>query len=189
MRAPHSRLRSSLLISALACSLLATGCASAEPPPRSETAGPDVKRSPESGNVFGNIETLSGSEEWQSATEEYDRCMLEYGWASREGPGGMIFGFPEGQEDAFAASDRQCNISSGRDDIVAEATLTTEELQDGHDWAVALTKCLTDNGYEVPPAPTLQAFIELEGGWSPYLFLQGNVADEAMEVCPQQLDQ
>lgn len=183
---PTRSFRSSLAVTALcAVAFLTAGCVA------SDTSSPDIGAPPsaepplQDPGFLGNAESFGGSEEWNAATAEYDQCMRDAGWEWREGPGGTIFGFAVGQEDAFAASDLECNEQSGRSDIVANATISPEEMQDGYDAIVLLTACLSENGYSPPTPPSVQAFSELEGNWSPYMFIDESVIADALEICPQ----
>lgn len=135
---------------------------------------------------LGNIEDPSTlSPEWLEATARYDRCMKEDGWAFRDGPAGAVFGFPEGQAEAFAAAERRCEADSGRDALSVGTAFTEEELARGHEALVDSWKCMTALGFELNPAPSLQSFIDGGAVWSPYGELSIEDADVALKSCPQ----
>lgn len=180
MSVRYHELRPRSIVALLVGVLLFSGCAS--------EADTDLQSSPgvDEAPPQSNIEILAGgSSEWLAATAEYNACMKEMGWDYRESDAGTVFGFPVGQEDAFHQSDRDCNDRSGRSDLSVERVITQDEYQRGYESMLELRTCLSEYGIETPAAPTLQSFVESGGQWSPYLFVQEDAIDDALEVCPQ----
>lgn len=180
----EGRKSSSAAIS-IAVVVVLSGCTVTADPPVVELppAPPPLSQN---GMPLGNIEDPSTlSPEWLDATARYDRCMKEDGWAFRDGPAGAVFGFPEGQADAFAESERRCEVESGREGLTAGAPLTDDELERGHAALLASWQCMTGLGFNLAPPPSLQSFIDEDAIWTPYAALTPTEFDEAVESCPQ----
>lgn len=180
MTAIHHHRSSWSVLGALVAVLVLGGCTNPEDVTTQQTPGVD-RAPPQS-----NIEILAGgSSEWLAATAEYNACMKEMGWNYRESDAGTVFGFPVGQEDAFHESERDCNDRSGRSDLNAERVITQDEYQRGYESMLDTRTCLSEYDIETPAAPTVQSFVESGGQWSPYLLVQDDAIDDALEACPQ----
>ena len=178
-------LRAILATSTLATVVALGGCSVVPDPSTSEPAPPPPPTA-QGGMPLGNVEDPSTlSPEWLAATARYDRCMKEDGWAFRDGPAGAVFGFPEGQAEAFAASEQRCEAESGRQGLAAGAAFTHEELERGHAALLASWQCLTSLGVDLAPPPSLQAFVDDGAVWSPFAELSPAEFDQTAETCPQ----
>lgn len=125
--------------------------------------------------------------------EVYDlliACMAEEGWHGEVRDGGIQFsGTPPDQRPALREAMAECEREVGLPD---PSTFTEEDLRRQHAFKVDLRECLVDEGYDLPPAPTVEAFLDMQGAWTPYgdMFHLGFADDHAewtrlQVVCPQ----
>jgi hypothetical protein len=115
------------------------------------------------------------------------RCMQQKGWDVSMGRGGGVTAeLPSEQIDQYDAAQAECgfDVADGGDVV-----LTDEMLNDGYALQVDTFDCLREEGYDVlSDPPTLQAYIDRRGSWTPYGELPAMPEDEwiqIQEVCPQ----
>ncbi|WP_166345308.1 hypothetical protein [Phytoactinopolyspora limicola] len=100
------------------------------------------------------------------------RCLSDKGWdvAANE-QGGVSYELPSDQEERFYEDSDQCLKEIGYDD---DAFFTTEYLDRDYDLRVENAACIEALGYELPDAPSRQAFIDQTindrfASWEPIL--------------------
>ncbi|MCC7128624.1 MAG: hypothetical protein IT192_07400 [Microbacteriaceae bacterium] len=115
----------------------------------------------------------------------FAECMEARGWEAtvNETDGGVSFSVPPEQSEVFQKDAKECQSQ-----IPIRPWVEEDYEQHFQDLTVVAT-CLQDHGFEVPPRPSLQSFIEdYKKGlpWDPYAI---TVADgdfpQAVELCPQ----
>ena len=176
-------------MSLLLVTLAAIALVSCSSPPLDDAIHPTAppEWTPETSPDEARVSELGGgSHEWLRASESYVRCMIDDGWDYRETDSGTIFGFPVGQEDAFAEADALCSIASGQNAIIEGSAPTVESFRAGYAAALALRDCIQAQGVSVAQPPSEQSFIESGGRWSPYLGLDDELTDTLLSECPQQ---
>lgn len=123
----------------------------------------------------------------EKALEAFFYCMVDRGWElTRVGDtwldGFESGGIPEEQWDAYQADDQECGEISGRADLGAPS-VSVEEAGSLYDLFIGVADCVRGLGYDVPEAPSRQAFVdglvsypipiwhphELNGVWRPDL--------------------
>lgn len=128
-----------------------------------------------------------------SASDGYDfardfsECMGNLGWSvTPNDDGGVSSAIPPGQKSAYDAARDQCAELIG---TYGHAPLTEAELRTVYRAQLATRDCLLDLGYDVPEPPSEQAFLDLEGAWSPYMDLPSGALDQTFDevtgACPQ----
>lgn len=114
--------------------------------------------------------------------------MRDRGWTTDvEADGGVVSEYPPEQEDQYTEDLTACL------EIVGPARAieyTQEQYETLYDSAIEAQQCLLEEfGYETPRAPSLEAYIEQQGGWSPFALLPDDMSAEEFleiqEVCPQ----
>ncbi|HZD22176.1 MAG TPA: hypothetical protein VE569_02065 [Acidimicrobiia bacterium] len=124
-------------------------------------------------------------------------CLTEQGIPVRaDGANGILFGdVPVAQARAQAEALYRCKVRFPTDPLFNEP-VNEEQLRFLYEYQVGdLTACLESEGYSVPPAPSLESFIESythPGGdvWSPYPTEDPRLEQPAEwhrlnKVCPQ----
>lgn len=114
-------------------------------------------------------------------------CMQEKGWDVSIGRGGGVTAeYPEEQTDQYEAAQAACGAEIPS---VGDVVLTDEMLNDGYALQVNTLDCLRGEGYDgLSDPPTLQAYIDDRGSWTPYGELPAMPEDEwiqIQETCPQ----
>lgn len=143
------------------------GCAAQPPPPVVKEPEPPVVM------LGGHTDPM------------FVQCMLDAGWESHEmANGGVIFGAPEGQGTAFDNSELECMNNAGIAPTPVTSPLTDEELRQAYDSTVILRNCLSDAGFEVADPPSIQAYIESEGEWTPLAELPPESLLGVEAICP-----
>ena len=127
----------------------------------------------------------------QEAREKVVDCLQERGWdVVLEADGWSMEGATAEQADAYERDQRECQELSGANDIPVPP-LTDERLEELYAYEVELAECLRAEGYDIPEAPSEQAFVELyttEDAWYAYRFVTPTSEDawKALQVsCPQ----
>jgi len=155
--------------------LLVAGCSSDNQQPRPET------------------KTAEQSSEMLDASVA---CMRERGWdiEVREDESWYAPGVSEEQYDAYVADTNECREAN--ETIEQPEDVSAERWKNGYDAVLASAECLRDQGYDIPKAPSFQAwkdtFFVGDGAnqWLPWSFVPvpSMSADEFTsleENCPQ----
>ncbi|WP_157156290.1 hypothetical protein [Diaminobutyricimonas sp. LJ205] len=96
-----------------------------------------------------------------------------------------MFGYPVGQDEAFAESDAACMKGAGIEEVLAAAPPREEVLLKGHQAVINMRACLVENGWDIPAAPSLQTYVESDGAFTPYEHVPLADFSAAEKVCPQ----
>ncbi len=123
----------------------------------------------------------------QDAGRQLADCMKDRGWKTDvEADGGVVSEYPPEQEDRYTDDLHTCIEIVGPAEPIEYSQRQYEALYAS---TLEAQQCLLDKfGYETPKAPSLDAFIELKGAWSPFNLLPDISAEEFLEiqeVCPQ----
>lgn len=123
-------------------------------------------------------------------------CMRERGWdiEVREDDSWYAPGVSEEQYDAYVADTNECQEQN--ETIEQPEDVSAERWKNGYDAVVESAECLRDQGYDIPKAPSFQAWKDsfFAGGganqWLPWGFVPvpSMSADEFTsleKVCPQ----
>ncbi len=144
-----------------------SGCAAQPPPPVVKEPEPPVVM------LGGHTDPV------------FVQCMLDAGWESHEmANGGVIFGAPEGQGTAFADSERECMNSAKIAPTPVISPLTEEEFRQAYDSTVIVRNCLSGAGFDVADPPSIQAYIEADGEWTPLAELPPESLLGVEAICP-----
>lgn len=114
-------------------------------------------------------------------------CLRDAGWNPQIAPdGGIGVGVPLGQEDQYESDSETCWAlvhSPPFDEISAQ----DREIYYGQ--LVELRECIIGLGIELPVAPTFQAWVDMDGAWSPYGDFRPSAFPERIDGvktnCPQ----
>jgi hypothetical protein len=129
-------------------------------------------------------------DEWSAVTA---KCMQDEGWSDTKAmsDGVEYGGIPESQVGAFYLSQYTCSAKYPLDPKY-NVPLTDERLGALYDYfADELQPCLEAEGYETPPAPSRETFIESyaeTGGWNLYETVAAGGQSEWNAInkkCPQ----
>jgi hypothetical protein len=118
-------------------------------------------------------------------------CLRERGWdVNLEVDGWSMEGVSEQQSDAYSRDQGECQDLSGLNDI-SVPPLTDDRLKDIYAYEVELADCLRSEGYDIPEAPSEQAFMDrytTEDAWFAYKFVEPTSEERwtALQTsCPQ----
>lgn len=118
--------------------------------------------------------------------KRYAACLAEYGFEATPGSGGSLEAqIPASQEDVYYRARDACVASLGYD---SEPQLTDDQLRTGYALMVEARQCLTTLGYDLPPEPSLQTYIDDGGAYTPFADLSNAALmklDEIERHCPQ----
>jgi hypothetical protein len=113
---------------------------------------------------------------------EFSACMSERGWTvSIESDGGVVGEYPESQRAIYELDTAECSNAAGADVVPTEA-----QFEAGYKALLANRECIVGEGYDLPEAPTYQAWREIDGKWNPFLDLPeitGEQLDALIAVC------
>lgn len=112
-------------------------------------------------------------------------CMSDQGWEVEIIDGATAAEVPDSQMDSYLRAVSECSNILG---FTTPRELTDEELKLAFEAQVANRSCLMELGYELPEGPTLQAYIDAKGAWTPFSDLPDLDPDEFASVereCPQ----
>lgn len=126
-------------------------------------------------------------------SDSYVTCLRQNGIHAELMPDGAVFWIaPENQLEAYDAIDARCLAEAEERFPLAPAPTTSEEIAAFYEQLLETAQCLIREGYEPPPAPSLQTFVETfheaEGPWHPYQSIRSLNAEEwhrINEACPQ----
>ena len=114
-------------------------------------------------------------------------CLRDAGWNPRIEPDGSVnVEVPQGQEEQFETANKNCwSLVEMRtfDDY------SHEERLDVYDGFLDLRHCIIEQGVDLPAAPSFQAWVDMNGVWSPYADVPRDVfmgvGQELLKECPQ----
>lgn len=113
-------------------------------------------------------------------------CLISKGWeVEARDDGGITAEYPTDQHDRYTEDVESCNSEHGLDRY---AELTEAQYEHLYNALLESKKCLANNGYSTPPAPTFAAFVDSKGMWSPFAELDDISARDFTELerhCPQ----
>ena len=160
-RLPTLVLRAGLLM-AVATPALLTGCAGEEP-----------------------REPTSHATSAEDATNRQSACLRDRGWEVSITDDGAISisssSVSEEQLDLYRKDAEEC----GEGLLPDPAAFTDEQWSEMYTAVTNSADCLAKQGYEAPDRPTLQAFIDMDGGWSPYSEIDTYDFERLEDLCPQ----
>ncbi|TFD49591.1 hypothetical protein E3T55_10960 [Cryobacterium frigoriphilum] len=115
--------------------------------------------------------------------ERMVQCLSDRGWdAVLSSDGGIESSFPSEQEEVYSADVDDCFDVTGVNQV---RTLNTDEFKKGYDLMSSSLECLRATGLDLPDAPSYQAFVDSNAGYTPYRDLPDELYDELIEACPQ----
>lgn len=112
-------------------------------------------------------------------------CMSERGWEVEIIDGATAAEVPDAQMDSYVQAVSECSEILG---FTTPRELTDDDLGLAFEAQVANRSCLIELGYDLPKAPTLQAYVDSNGAWTPYSDLPDLDPDAFASVereCPQ----
>ncbi len=131
---------------------------------------------------------------WEHYIRDMVRCLTDKGWEidDRGDSYGVHGGVPIAQVDQFDADKAECEARFGYDQLPGPS-VSHDEAAELYDLLLVVADCVRALGYDVPPAPSKQAFVEQLvdhpiPSWHPYdkVFQRGNRAEiqRLEEECP-----
>lgn len=124
-------------------------------------------------------------EQVQEHLRYLETCMREMGFEMTfDGVSGFVID-PGSQQEAFDTALTEC------DDLAdAEAPQPSKvDRETAYRMALAIEECLESEGFEIPDAPSLDAYLESwgSGPWHPYQYipLRGEALADLNKLCPQ----
>lgn len=130
----------------------------------STTEEPAAPSSPEETDQWAG-----DSESWE---DDVVGCLQEKGWDASVAPeGGFEAAFPTDQEEQYRADVEACHDELG--DAMDPPPMSSEEVERAYDMLLDVATCVRGLGFEVPEAPSKQAYVEHLvnngiGPWHPY---------------------
>lgn len=120
-------------------------------------------------------------------------CYREQGWeVSENQPGapGFEIRIPEGQWDALQEAKMHCErVLEERGH--AFRVFTPQDIANFYGYMVDRYECLVAAGFDVPPPPSLEVYLETyhtgQDHWDPYGHVPHHLGREAGAACPQNL--
>jgi hypothetical protein len=118
-------------------------------------------------------------------------CLQERGWdVVLESDGWSIEGTNAEQAESYTQDQEACQEETGFNDLKGPP-LTEAQMKDLYKFEVDLAECLRREGYEIPDAPSEQAFIDrytTTDAWYAYRTVEPTSEEswnELQETCPQ----
>jgi len=117
------------------------------------------------------------------------RCLNDKGWDVAVGEDfGVSWEGPSAQIEQFQAAVQECRELVGTS--VPQRKLSDEMLRTAYGMQLDTLECLRREGYQgFSEPPTLQAYIDGRGQWTPYSELPLDISEpdwrHILEVCPQ----
>lgn len=133
---------------------------------------------------------LVGLEEWPDAMAE---CLNAEGFDAVAQDGGVGASAPIGQDLPFALAYYVCSVEYPINPRVM-VPLVDDQIRYLHEYYTqVMTPCVQAEGYDVPPAPSLQTYVSTygqPGSWNPYeLVAEAAISEEEWRrinrLCPQ----
>ncbi|WP_130485422.1 hypothetical protein [Microcella putealis] len=122
------------------------------------------------------------------AAELRAACLTERGWDVVVAPDNAVAAeIPADQMDVYVRDSEECGEGLAPD----RQSFTTEQWGEWYALAIEAADCLADEGFAVDDRPSLQAFTDANGDWSPHiaLFEAGLISSSQIEnlreTCPQ----
>ncbi len=173
-RPPSLMLRAGLLTAAATLALL-TGCSAME------------RREPTSHPISAEKlpEPTSHATSAEDATNRQSACLRDRGWAVSITDDGAI------SVSSSSVSEEQLDLYRKDAEQCGEGLLPDPATFDDNQWSEMYTAvmdsadCLAKQGYEAPNRPSLQAFIDVAGDWSPYSEIDTYDFERLEDLCPQ----
>lgn len=121
------------------------------------------------------------------AAEIVSQCLQDKGWNAEAGDdGGVGVAVPKEQAEKYELDEAECWATV---ETPTFDDLSSADRSDFYDRLVALRGCLLDFGLTLPPPPSFQAWVDMEGAWSPYIDIDPTVMQDSYEeieaACPQ----
>lgn len=126
-----------------------------------------------------------------SRTDFIVGCLREGGVPAEALPDGMVlWQAQEDQLEAFDAIEMRCIAEADQRFPVPAAPVTREERSAFYEQLLETAECLRAEGYEPPPAPSLETFLDTYDAspWHPYESVHPGALEEWYRinaVCPQ----
>ncbi len=165
----------------------ATVSETAEPPLRPL---PPIRGTPDVTFVAGSLE--EAKRQGEAWFRRYTQCLIDGNWPvtmNSAVDGFTVGSIPAEQRAAFWEADIECQQRAGPRPVAPPAT--EEEIAEIYRQLLGVASCLRAQGYEIDPAPSLEAFIDSyeTGPWHPYLSLPDDISaaewNRLERVCPQ----
>jgi hypothetical protein len=129
--------------------------------------------------------SAGAADPWEHYIRDMVRCLTDKGWDIDDGGDGygVHGGVPLAQVDQFDADKDACQARFGYDQLPGPS-VSHDEAEDIYDLLLGVADCVRALGYDVPPPPSKQAFVEQLvahpiPSWHPYdeVFQRGNPAE------------
>jgi hypothetical protein len=118
----------------------------------------------------------------QEAADRQSACLRDRGWAvTITADGGISSSVSEEQMDVYRQDIEEC----GKGLLPDRAKFTDEQWSEMYAAVIESADCLAEQGYEAPETPSLQAFIDLNGDWSPHSTIDTYEFERLEALCPQ----
>lgn len=117
-------------------------------------------------------------------------CFRDQGWEASVTDFGLEIRIPEGQFDALQSTRAHC------DRVVEELgygpkEFAEQDIANFYGYMVDRYQCLSEAGYDLPPPPSLEVYLETyhasEDHWDPYGHVPHHRVRDALDACPQDL--
>lgn len=195
LRAGRACTRGSALVAgAASLALLLTGCfTTLQPPSGLDAAERDALQRQSLDDIWSaynlfaydrptpEVEEYVGVDDWPGVMAD---CMNDDGWSDYVASGGGVTS-PSGPDAQESIDWYEC---FARFPIDPQETgyLSAEQREYIYDWyGEWLMPCITAEGYEIGTRPTRDTFVEVPeqwSGWSPYIALEADVPDTAVQA-------
>jgi hypothetical protein len=119
----------------------------------------------------------------QDAAERQSACLRDRGWTVTITDDGAISSssVSEEQLDVYRKDIEEC----GEGLLPDRAKFTDEQWAEMYAAIIETADCLGKQGYDAPDRPSLQAFIDMNGDWSPYSNIDTYDFERLENLCPQ----
>lgn len=140
----------------------ATSCTTTGSPPPPETSG--------------DPPTI----ELPALEDRYNQCLATEGFKRRSlEDGTWVVELAPEQRDRYVAAVRRCAEEVGLVTPGEPAPLSEEQLRSLYDGYLEVSSCLSELGYPVPQAPSVDSFVDAGGsGWTPWDMILDRVDEE-----------
>jgi len=151
---------------------------------------PTDRPSPEATFVADSLE--QAKREGEAWFRRYAQCLIDGNWpvtSNAAGDGFTVGSIPVEQREAFWEADADCQRQAGPRPVAPPPS--EEEIAQIYEQLLEVADCLRKEGYDIAPAPSLEAFVDSyeTGPWHPYLSLPDDLSasewDRLERVCPQ----